>query len=126
MSGSNIFCAGFTGPAGVIPDGLEKGAIVAVCVRQWALLCFLQELLPELSFCVVLPERETPNELQRRTSGLMPSACVLFRYVQGKQHAVAIGQTTLSGEDIKRKNKGTAVNSLHYLADGLWPITKLQ
>jgi len=30
MSGSNVFCAGFTGPAGVIPEGLEKNTIVGV------------------------------------------------------------------------------------------------
>jgi len=48
------------------------------------------------------------------------------RYVQGKEHAVAIGKTALSGEDMKRKNKGNAVTTLHYLADGLWPVTKLQ
>lgn len=30
MSGSNVFCAGFTGPAGVIPEGLEKNTVVAV------------------------------------------------------------------------------------------------
>ena len=77
MSGSNVFCVGFTGPGGNIPDGLEKDAIVGV-------------------------------------------------YVQGKEHAVAIGTMALSGEDIKKKNKGVGVKNLHYLADGLWPIVQLQ
>ena len=32
MSGSNVFCAGFTSPEGSIPEGLDKGTIVAVYV----------------------------------------------------------------------------------------------
>jgi predicted ribosome-associated RNA-binding protein Tma20 len=54
--------------------------------------------------------------------------CVWFcaRYVQGKEHAVAIGRTNMSGADMRSINKGTAVTTLHYLADGLWPVVRLE
>lgn len=39
---------------------------------------------------------------------------------EDKQHALAIGLTKLSGQDIKNINKGIAVETIHYLNDGLW------
>lgn len=39
---------------------------------------------------------------------------------EDKQHALAIGLTKLSGKDIKSVNKGVAVETIHYLNDGLW------
>ena len=41
-------------------------------------------------------------------------------YAEGKQHAMAIGLTKMSTEDIKSVNKGIAVDNIHYLMDGLW------
>uniref|UniRef100_A0A6G1SPF2 Malignant T-cell-amplified sequence 1 n=1 Tax=Aceria tosichella TaxID=561515 RepID=A0A6G1SPF2_9ACAR len=39
---------------------------------------------------------------------------------EDKQHALAIGLTKMSGADIKNINKGIAVETVHYLNDGLW------
>jgi len=43
-------------------------------------------------------------------------------YAEGKTHALAVGITKLSTEDIKTINKGPAVDTLHYLNDGLWKM----
>lgn len=39
---------------------------------------------------------------------------------EDKQHALAIGITKMSGTDIKSLNKGIAIETMHYLNDGLW------
>ncbi|XP_077299381.1 malignant T-cell-amplified sequence 1 homolog isoform X2 [Arctopsyche grandis] len=41
---------------------------------------------------------------------------------EGKQHALAIGFTTLSTDDIAKVNKGVGVENCHYLNDGLWQM----
>eukprot|EP01062_Namystynia_karyoxenos_P039116 TRINITY_DN2844_c3_g1_i1.p1 TRINITY_DN2844_c3_g1~~TRINITY_DN2844_c3_g1_i1.p1 ORF type:complete len:211 (+),score=74.88 TRINITY_DN2844_c3_g1_i1:86-634(+) len=45
--------------------------------------------------------------------------------IEGKRHAVAVGLTTMSASDIREKNKGPCINSLHYLGDGLWNMPAL-
>ena len=44
---------------------------------------------------------------------------------EGKEHAVGVGITKLSTEDIKKINKGVGVEISCYLGDDLWNITKL-
>ena len=39
---------------------------------------------------------------------------------EGKEHALAIGKTVMSTQDITAKNKGIDVENYHYLNDGLW------
>ncbi|KAK6168471.1 hypothetical protein SNE40_020995 [Patella caerulea] len=39
---------------------------------------------------------------------------------EGKEHALAVGMTKMSTEDILTKNKGIGVDNLHFLNDGLW------
>ena len=39
---------------------------------------------------------------------------------EGKDHALAIGKTVMSTQDITNKNKGIGVENYHYLNDGLW------
>lgn len=41
-------------------------------------------------------------------------------YAEGKEHAMAIGLTKMSTQDITKINKGIAVENVHYLMDGLW------
>ncbi|XP_011206284.1 malignant T-cell-amplified sequence 1 homolog [Bactrocera dorsalis] len=41
---------------------------------------------------------------------------------EGKEHALAIGVTTLSTEEISKVNKGVGVENCHYLNDGLWKM----
>ena len=44
----------------------------------------------------------------------------------GKEHALAIGKTLMSTEDITKKNKGIGVENFHYLNDGLWNMKKIK
>lgn len=41
-------------------------------------------------------------------------------YAEGKVHALAIGLTKMTTQDIKTINKGIAVETVHFLQDGLW------
>jgi malignant T-cell-amplified sequence len=41
-------------------------------------------------------------------------------YAEGKEHALAVGLTIMSTEQITSVNKGVAVETYHYLMDGLW------
>lgn len=46
-------------------------------------------------------------------------------YGEGKEHAMAIGVLKMSIEDIKKINKGIAVENHHFLMDGLWQDGKI-
>ncbi|CAL8097888.1 unnamed protein product [Calicophoron daubneyi] len=52
----------------------------------------------------------------------VPQESVVAIMAEGKQHALAIGLTKLSSDDILDINKGVGVENLHYLNDGLWRI----
>ncbi|KAE8882911.1 hypothetical protein PF005_g4294 [Phytophthora fragariae] len=39
---------------------------------------------------------------------------------EGKEHAMAIGILTMSTDDIRNKNKGIAIEMVHFLGDDLW------
>ncbi|XP_002162637.2 malignant T-cell-amplified sequence 1 isoform X1 [Hydra vulgaris] len=44
---------------------------------------------------------------------------------EGKDHAVSIGLTKMSTQEIAEKNKGIGVDNIHYLNDGLWVMKQL-
>ena len=44
----------------------------------------------------------------------------LLLHADGKEHAMAIGQHVMSGQEIAEVNKGIGINLIHYLGDGLW------
>jgi len=48
---------------------------------------------------------------------------VVAIFAEGKEHALAIGFTKLSSAEIREVNKGIAMDSIHYLNDGLWVYT---
>eukprot|EP00475_Leptophrys_vorax_P023242 TRINITY_DN3177_c0_g1_i1.p2 TRINITY_DN3177_c0_g1~~TRINITY_DN3177_c0_g1_i1.p2 ORF type:complete len:186 (+),score=54.22 TRINITY_DN3177_c0_g1_i1:110-667(+) len=50
----------------------------------------------------------------------VPEECVCAIMAEGKEHAVAIGVTKMSSQEILEKNDGVGVDSLHFLGDGLW------
>lgn len=56
----------------------------------------------------------------------VPSGTVVAIMAEGKQHAIAIGITSLSTEDIAKVNKGVGVENIHYLNDGLWQMKFLK
>jgi len=41
---------------------------------------------------------------------------------EGKENALCIGLTTLSTDDIAKKNQGVGIENYHYLNDGLWEM----
>lgn len=41
-------------------------------------------------------------------------------YVEGKQHACAVGLMLMSTEEIREVNKGPCIENVHHLGDGLW------
>eukprot|EP00923_Selenidium_pygospionis_P004369 GHVN01007008.1.p1 GENE.GHVN01007008.1~~GHVN01007008.1.p1 ORF type:complete len:108 (+),score=14.22 GHVN01007008.1:47-325(+) len=52
----------------------------------------------------------------------VPTGTVVQITGEGKNpdHAIAIGITTLSTQEIRSINKGVCMTTLHYLDDGLW------
>merc|ERR1712212_400084 len=41
---------------------------------------------------------------------------------EGKEHAMAVGYTLMSTEDMARINKDVGVQNLNYMGDGLWKM----
>ncbi len=41
-------------------------------------------------------------------------------YAEGKTHAMAVGLTKMSTQQMRDVNKGIGVDNIHYLNDGLW------
>merc|ERR1712146_712745 len=54
----------------------------------------------------------------------VPAESVVGIFAEGKEHALAIGITTMSSEQIRTENKGIAVENTHWLRDGLWLMPK--
>ncbi|XP_065159858.1 malignant T-cell-amplified sequence 1 homolog [Atheta coriaria] len=52
----------------------------------------------------------------------VPKGTVVAIMAEGKEHALAIGITSLSTEDIAKVNKGIGIENCHYLNDGLWQM----
>ncbi|CED82888.1 Predicted RNA-binding protein with PUA domain [Phaffia rhodozyma] len=50
----------------------------------------------------------------------LPKETPVAIFAEGKEFAVGMGTLEMGTEDIKKINKGIAVNSVHYLGDGLW------
>ena len=46
-------------------------------------------------------------------------------FAEGKEHAMAVGLTTLSTAEMRAANKGVGVENLHYLNDGMWKMPRL-
>ncbi|GBC06922.1 hypothetical protein RclHR1_07140009 [Rhizophagus clarus] len=50
----------------------------------------------------------------------LPANTIVGVFAEGKEHALAIGLTKMSTEDIKNINKDIGVENVHYLNDPLW------
>jgi PUA domain protein len=53
--------------------------------------------------------------------GIPPERAVTI-HAEGKEHAVGIGITKMSTEEIKKVNKGVGVETMTYLGDELWAL----
>jgi len=52
----------------------------------------------------------------------VPKDTIVAIMAEGKEHALAVGITALSSEDILKVNKGIGIETVHYLNDGLWTM----
>ncbi|KAJ3042629.1 hypothetical protein HDV00_006908 [Rhizophlyctis rosea] len=52
----------------------------------------------------------------------LPAEAVVAIMAEGKEHALAVGTTTMSTQDIKKVNKGIGIELAHFLNDGLWKV----
>ena len=55
----------------------------------------------------------------------IPAERLVAIHAEGKEHAVGVGITKLSTEDMKKINKGVAVETATYLGDDLWSLQTL-
>jgi PUA domain protein len=56
----------------------------------------------------------------------LPAETYVAIKAEGKEQILAIGKTTMSTDDMKKINKGTAITNLHYLNDGLWNTNSIE
>ncbi|XP_003391993.1 PREDICTED: malignant T-cell-amplified sequence 1-like [Amphimedon queenslandica] len=52
----------------------------------------------------------------------LPEDTIVAIMAEGKEHSLCIGLTKMTTENIRLVNKGIAVESIHYLCDGLWDM----
>jgi PUA domain protein len=52
----------------------------------------------------------------------LPENVIVAIMAEGKEHSLCVGMTKMSTDNIRLTNKGVAVESLHYLCDGLWDM----
>ncbi|KAJ2042372.1 translation machinery-associated protein 20, partial [Coemansia sp. S155-1] len=50
----------------------------------------------------------------------IPEGAIVAVMAEGKEHALAIGLTKMSTDDIKSINKGNGIDLIQYLSDPLW------
>eukprot|EP00527_Entomoneis_sp_CCMP2396_P006632 CAMPEP_0198144416 /NCGR_PEP_ID=MMETSP1443-20131203/15526_1 /TAXON_ID=186043 /ORGANISM="Entomoneis sp., Strain CCMP2396" /LENGTH=197 /DNA_ID=CAMNT_0043807803 /DNA_START=240 /DNA_END=833 /DNA_ORIENTATION=- len=56
--------------------------------------------------------------------GLKKGAGVVI-YAQGKEYALGVGLMTMSSAEVRSKNKGNAIQLLHFLGDGLYEVNEI-
>ncbi|PAA46869.1 hypothetical protein BOX15_Mlig000712g1, partial [Macrostomum lignano] len=56
----------------------------------------------------------------------VPASTVVAVMAEGKQHALAIGLTAMSADEIASKNKGVGIETVHCLNDGLWRLRSVK
>ena len=50
----------------------------------------------------------------------LPEGTMVAIMAEGKEHALAVGKLTMSTDEIREVNKGTGVEMIHFVGDGLW------
>lgn len=55
----------------------------------------------------------------------LPAESPVAIHAEGKEHAVGVGITKLGTEDMRKINKGVAVETVTYLGDDLWGLQTL-
>lgn len=52
----------------------------------------------------------------------LPAGSRVIVVAEGKEHAIAVGRTEMSAAEMREKNKGIAIDSMHCLGDWLWRL----
>lgn len=55
----------------------------------------------------------------------VPEGKAVAVHIEGKQHAVSVGITIMSSEEIRRVNKDVCISNVHHIGDGLWHTWQL-
>jgi len=56
----------------------------------------------------------------------VPAGVVVAVHAEGKQHAMGVGMTKMSSQQIRELNKDIAIEIYHHLTDGLWKMQQLE
>ena len=53
----------------------------------------------------------------------VPQGQIVAIMAEGKKHAMGVGFTVMSTQEIREKNKDVALDLVQYLGDGMWKLT---
>ncbi len=99
--GANIMCPGLTSAGATIHDEV-----------WWVMMMLFEHV-------------STAYDGHHGVAPQVPEGTPVAIYAENKEHAMAIGITKMSTEDMRTINKGIGVELMHYLNDGLWKTTTL-
>ncbi|EJU05687.1 hypothetical protein DACRYDRAFT_20096 [Dacryopinax primogenitus] len=69
---------------------------------------------------MMCPGLTSPGGFLPLAESLIPEGTVVAIMAEGKEHAAGVGIMKLDSEEVKKVNKGVAVESVTYLGDDLW------
>lgn len=55
----------------------------------------------------------------------LPPETPVIVFAEGKEHAIAVGITKLSTEEMRKVNKGIGVEIMTSVGDDLWPLQEI-
>ena len=71
---------------------------------------------------VMCPGLTHPNA----TMADVKQGSVVAIMAEGKEHAMGVGITTMSSDEIRKVNKGIGIDLIFFLNDGMWKLTRPQ
>lgn len=70
------------------------------------------------------PGGKMPDDTSEEEAALEKGDGVVI-YAEGKEYPLAVGFMTMSSVDVRKKNKGTGIETCHFLGDGLWSTEEI-
>lgn len=74
---------------------------------------------------MMCPGLTSPGGRLPPAEAAIPAERMVAIHAEGKEHAVGVGLTKLSTEEMKAVNKGVGVETACYLGDDLWVLATL-
>lgn len=107
--------------SGILPGKVQNARDIeeVPVLRLSTMLCYCP-FLPCLSLTPASPCSPPPTHPLQVDKGT-PVAI----FAEEKDHAMAVGLTLLSTQEMRDVNKGIGVELLHHLNDGLWKTPKM-